>query len=86
MSALLREAVEKRLIRPLDVQFAHMLADDTQPALMLAAACVSAEAGEGMSACRSTTSATESCLTAVNRSWRRRFGRRQGSRRTGSIC
>lgn len=47
MSELLREAVEKRLIRPLDLQFAHMLADDEQPALMLAAACVSAEAGEG---------------------------------------
>ncbi|QHM74358.1 RecBCD enzyme subunit RecD [Mixta theicola] len=47
MSELLREAVEKRLIRALDLQFAHMLADDTQPALMLAAACVSAEAGEG---------------------------------------
>ena len=47
MSELLREAVEKRLIRALDLQFAHMLADDGQPALMLAAACVSAEAGEG---------------------------------------
>lgn len=47
MSELLREAVEKRLIRALDLQFAHMLADDSQPALMLAAACVSAGAGAG---------------------------------------
>ncbi|QKJ88482.1 exodeoxyribonuclease V subunit alpha [Paramixta manurensis] len=47
VSGLLREAVDKRLIRPLDLQFAHMLADETQPALMLAAAWLSAEAGEG---------------------------------------
>ncbi len=47
MRALLRQAVEKHLIRPLDLHFALLLADDAHPALMLAAACVSAEAGEG---------------------------------------
>lgn len=47
ISELLRQASEKRLLRALDLQFAHMLADDSQPALMLAAAWVSAEAGEG---------------------------------------
>ena len=76
----------KRLIRPLDLQFAHMLADDEQPALMLAAACVSAEAGEGMSAFRSTIFMTVSCLMADSRSWHRRSGRRRGSRKSGSVC
>nr|WP_154324584.1 exodeoxyribonuclease V subunit alpha [Pantoea sp. 201603H] len=47
LTALLREACDKRLIRALDLQFALMLADESQPALMLAAVCVSAEAGEG---------------------------------------
>ncbi|WP_130831482.1 exodeoxyribonuclease V subunit alpha [[Erwinia] mediterraneensis] len=46
-NALLMQAVEKRLMRPLDIQFARLLADESQPARMLAAACVSAEAGEG---------------------------------------
>lgn len=46
-NALLMQAVEKRLLRPLDIQFARLLADASQPARMLAAACVSAEAGEG---------------------------------------
>ena len=44
---LLQQAVELRLLRSLDVQFALLLADDTQPARLLAAACRSAEAGEG---------------------------------------
>lgn len=47
LEPLLRQAVEKRLLRALDVQFARMLADESQPALMLAAAWISAEAGEG---------------------------------------
>lgn len=47
MMSLLTQAVEKRLLRPLDIQFARLLADESQPALLLAAACVSAEAGEG---------------------------------------
>ncbi|WP_312241588.1 exodeoxyribonuclease V subunit alpha [Pantoea sp.] len=46
-NALLTQAVEKRLLRPLDIQFARLLADESQPARLLAAACVSAEAGEG---------------------------------------
>lgn len=47
ITALLGQAVELRLLRPLDIQFALLLADDTQPARLLAAACLSAEAGEG---------------------------------------
>lgn len=47
ITALLQQAVELRLLRSLDVQFALLLADDTQPARLLAAACLSAEAGEG---------------------------------------
>ncbi|MDI6934964.1 exodeoxyribonuclease V subunit alpha [Serratia sp. Se-PFBMAAmG] len=47
ITVLLQQAVELRLLRSLDVQFALLLADDTQPARLLAAACLSAEAGEG---------------------------------------
>ncbi|ERK12542.1 Exodeoxyribonuclease V alpha chain [Pantoea sp. AS-PWVM4] len=47
MTALLTQAMALRLLRPLDIQFACLLADDTQPARLLAAACLSAEAGEG---------------------------------------
>ena len=47
MAALLAQASELRLLRPLDIQFALLLADDSQPARLLAAACLSAEAGEG---------------------------------------
>jgi len=47
MAELLMVASERRLLRSLDVQFARMVAADDQPDLMLAAACVSAEAGEG---------------------------------------
>ena len=47
MLSLLLQAVEKRLLRPLDIQFARLMATESQPALLLAAACVSAEAGEG---------------------------------------
>lgn len=45
--ALLQQGCEQRLFRSLDVQFAGMIASEEQPWLMLAAACVSAEAGEG---------------------------------------
>ncbi|TCV92611.1 exodeoxyribonuclease V subunit alpha [Biostraticola tofi] len=38
---------QMRLWRPLDVQFARMLAGDTHPALLLAGACLSADAGAG---------------------------------------
>lgn len=47
MLALLEQAVALRLLRPLDLQFARLLADASQPARLLAAACISAEAGEG---------------------------------------
>lgn len=47
ITVLLQQAVELRLLRSLDVQFALLLADNTQPARLLAAACLSAEAGEG---------------------------------------
>lgn len=51
MQELLLEAVEQRLLRHLDVQFAIMVAGE-QPAVMLAAAILSNDAGKGMSACR----------------------------------
>jgi exodeoxyribonuclease V alpha subunit len=47
MTALLTQAMALRLLRPLDIQFACLLADDLQPARLLVAACLSAEAGEG---------------------------------------
>jgi ATP-dependent exoDNAse (exonuclease V) alpha subunit len=47
MHELLLEAVEQRLLRPLDVQFALMVAQAAQPAVMLAAAILSRDAGEG---------------------------------------
>ncbi|MFJ5161368.1 exodeoxyribonuclease V subunit alpha [Pantoea sp. NPDC088449] len=47
MTALLAQAAELRLLRPLDVQFAQLLADDDYPARLLLAACLSAEAGDG---------------------------------------
>lgn len=47
ISMLLEQAVSLRLLRALDMQFARLLADDERPAHMLAAACLSAEAGDG---------------------------------------
>lgn len=46
MQELLLEAVEQRLLRHLDVQFAMMVSGD-EPAVMLAAAILSKDAGEG---------------------------------------
>ncbi|ENA0609444.1 exodeoxyribonuclease V subunit alpha [Enterobacter bugandensis] len=46
MQQLLLDAVEQRLLRQLDVQFAMMVADE-EPAVMLAAALLSKDAGEG---------------------------------------
>ena len=46
MQDLLLESVEQRVLRQLDVQFAMMIAAD-QPAVMLAAALLSKDAGEG---------------------------------------
>ncbi|WP_432652350.1 exodeoxyribonuclease V subunit alpha [Pectobacterium sp. PL152] len=47
MIALLETALARRLLRPLDIQFARMLVDETQPELLLAAACLSAHSGAG---------------------------------------
>ncbi|WP_074012048.1 exodeoxyribonuclease V subunit alpha [Candidatus Sodalis sp. SoCistrobi] len=47
MEAILAEAQRLRLWRPLDVQFALMLATPAEPALMLACAQLSADAGAG---------------------------------------
>ncbi|WLI76216.1 exodeoxyribonuclease V subunit alpha [Kosakonia sp. H02] len=47
MQALLQEAMEQKLLRPLDVQFALTVATEEEPALMLAAALLSRDAGEG---------------------------------------
>lgn len=47
MTALLAQAVKLHMLRALDIQFARLLADDNQPAKLLAAACLSAAAGDG---------------------------------------
>lgn len=47
MSELLQQAVDQKWLRALDAQFAMMIAGDEQPAVMLAAALVSHDAGEG---------------------------------------
>lgn len=47
LAEALQLAQHQRLLRPLDVQFARMVATEGQPALMLAAALVSRDAGEG---------------------------------------
>ncbi|MCG8707249.1 exodeoxyribonuclease V subunit alpha [Brenneria sp. 4F2] len=47
MIELLETALLRRLLRPLDIQFARMLADDDDPPLLLAAACLSAQSGAG---------------------------------------
>ncbi len=47
MMEQLQLAVEEGILRSLDIQFANMVAGNNQPALMLAAALVSRDAGEG---------------------------------------
>lgn len=47
VQALLQEAMEQKLLRPLDVQFALTVAGTEEPALLLAAALLSRDAGEG---------------------------------------
>lgn len=47
MDELLLEAANQRLLRPLDVQFALMVAQEAHPAVKLAAAVLSRDAGEG---------------------------------------
>jgi exodeoxyribonuclease V alpha subunit len=47
MDELLLAAAEQRLLRPLDAQFALMVAQDAHPAVKLAAALLSRDTGEG---------------------------------------
>jgi exodeoxyribonuclease V alpha subunit len=47
MIALLEQAVALGALRPLDVQFARVVASEDEPDILLAAACLSAEAGAG---------------------------------------
>ncbi|GAA3581733.1 exodeoxyribonuclease V subunit alpha [Gibbsiella greigii] len=47
MIDLLEQAVELGALRPLDVQFARVVAGEDEPERLLAAACLSAEAGAG---------------------------------------
>lgn len=47
MDELLLEAASQHLLRPLDVQFALMVAQEAHPAVKLAAAVLSRDAGEG---------------------------------------
>lgn len=47
LQRLLLDAVAHKLLRPLDVQFAIMVAEREHPAVMLAAAILSRDAGEG---------------------------------------
>lgn len=47
MTDLLDLALQRRLLRPLDRQFARLLADNEHPHLLLAAACLSAQSGAG---------------------------------------
>lgn len=47
MPTLLQQAAEQHLLRPLDVQFALTVAPESEPAVMLAAALLSHDAGEG---------------------------------------
>ena len=47
LDELLLQAVEQRLLRPLDVQFALMVAQEAHPAVKLVAAILSRDAGEG---------------------------------------
>lgn len=47
MQELIQQAVRHKLLRPLDAQFAMMVASNEEPAMMLAAALVSRDAGEG---------------------------------------
>lgn len=47
MMQLLQQAVALGVLRPLDVQFAQVVAGPERPDMLLAAACLSAEAGAG---------------------------------------
>ncbi len=79
---LLLAAVEQRLLRPLDVQFALMVAQNDPPAVKLAAALLSRDAGEGTSVCRSRLSGDEALSGKAGRSaigcWPKPARRRTG--------
>lgn len=47
MINILNQVLALGVLRPLDVQFAQVVASEDQPALLLAAACLSADAGAG---------------------------------------
>lgn len=47
MEELFAQALQLRLLRPLDIQFARMLAAPHEAAMLLACACLSADAGAG---------------------------------------
>ena len=47
MIAILNQALALGVLRPLDVQFAQIMAGEDEPDILLAAACLSAEAGAG---------------------------------------
>jgi exodeoxyribonuclease V alpha subunit len=47
LRTLLQQAAALKILRPLDVQFALTVASDDEPAVMLAAAMLSFDAGEG---------------------------------------
>ncbi|MCR3755964.1 MAG: exodeoxyribonuclease V subunit RecD [Sodalis sp. Psp] len=74
MENILTEAQRLRLWRPLDVQFARMLATPAEPALLLASAHLSATAGAGH-VCLPLTLLTPECLfdgsflTLAQRAW-----------------
>lgn len=63
MMELLDQAIREGLLRPIDVQFARMIAPDHCPALQLAAAYLSAEVGAGH-ICLPITSLQPQCLFA----------------------
>ncbi len=79
---LLLAAVEQRLLRPLDVQFALMVAQNDPPAVKLAAALLSRDAGEGHVLCRSRLSGDEALSGKAGRSaigcWPKPARRRTG--------
>lgn len=47
MIEILHQALALGALRPLDVQFAQVVANDDEPDILLAAACLSSEAGAG---------------------------------------
>lgn len=79
---LLLAAVEQRLLRPLDVQFALMVAQNDPPAVKLAAALLSRDAGEGVCLPLSRLSGDEALSGKAGRSaigcWPKPARRRTG--------